>query len=287
MSVIGVAQTTIAISSQFLNLITSYLNQPVIGGNINADNLGSEVLQAATNLASEVTGNYVSGGVRIEPTQYRTEYSADISEQLIVNVTPSPTVGTTGTNGMAVGKYWLTDSIAPRPRSWRITGYLSGDLNTDVLGSAITMLGAIPISSYSSGSPGVVNNIIGYGQAALEVRNILISSLTAKQKYLETLFYSRLPFFFKTRDNETITNAVMSELTISRTPQAQNKLGIQVVIHELNILTVSANISSPYAGQKINVGAEPMTNISVGNASSAVTSNREHTSLLGPVFNSP
>ncbi len=285
MGVIGVAQTTIAVSSQFLNLITSYLNQPVIGGNINADNLGNEVLQAATNLASEVTGNYVSGGVRIEPTQYRTEYSADISEQLIVNVTPSPTVGTTDTNGMAVGKYWLTDSIAPRPRSWRITGYLSGDLNTDVLGSAITMLGAIPLSS--SGSPGIVNNIIGYGQAALEVRNILISSLIAKQKYLETLFYSRLPFFFKTRDNETITNAVMSELTISRTPQAQNKLGIQVVIHELNILTVSANISSPYAGQKINVGADTMSNTSVGNTSSAVTSNQEHTSLLGPVFNSP
>lgn len=284
MNVIGAAQTTIAVSSQFLNLITSYLNQPVIGGNINADNLGSEVLQAAANLASEVTGNYVSGGVRIEPTQYRTEYSADISEQLIVNVTPSPTVGTTDTNGMAVGKYWLTDSIAPRPRSWRITGYLSGDLNTDVLGSAITMLGAIPLSS--SGSPGIVNNIIGYGQAALEVRNILISSLIAKQKYLETLFYSRLPFFFKTRDNETITNAVMSELTISRTPQAQNKLGIQVVIHELNILTVSANISSPYAGQKINVGGEPMTNISLGNTSSAVTSNQTNTSLLGPVATS-
>ncbi len=285
MGVIGVAQTTFAISSQFLNLITSYLNQPVIGGNINADNLGSEVLQAAANLASEVTGNYVSGGVRIEPTQYRTEYSADISEQLIVNVTPSPTVGTTDTNGMAVGKYWLTDSIAPRPRSWRITGYLSGDLNTDVLGSAITMLGAIPLSS--SGSPGIVNSIIGYGQAALEVRNILISSLIAKQKYLETLFYSRLPFFFKTRDNETITNAVMSELTISRTPQAQNKLGIQVVIHELNILTVSANISSPYAGQQINVGADTMSNTSVGVTSNAVTSNQEHTSLLGPVFNSP
>ena len=285
MNVIGAAQTTIAVSSQFLNLITSYLNQPVIGGNINADNLGSEVLQAAANLASEVTGNYVSGGVRIEPTQYRTEYSADISEQLIVNVNPSPTVGTTDTNGMAVGKYWLTDSIAPRPRSWRITGYLSGDLNTDVLGSAITMLGAIPLSS--SGSPGIVNNIIGYGQAALEVRNILISSLIAKQKYLETLFYSRLPFFFKTRDNETITNAVMSELTISRTPQAQNKLGIQVVIHELNILTVSANISSPYAGQKINVGADTTSNTSVGVTSNAVTPNRKNTSLLGPVSTSP
>ena len=79
----------------------------------------------------------------------------------------------------------------------------------------------------------------------------------------------------------------MSELTISRTPQAQNKLGIQVVIHELNILTVSANISSPYAGQKINVGADTMSNTSVGNTSSAVTSNQTHTSLLGPVFNSP
>jgi len=216
MSVIGAAQTTIAVSSQFLNLITSYLNQPVIGGAINANNLGSEALQAAANLASEVTGNYVSGGVRIEPTQYRTEYSADVSEQLIVNVTPSPTVGTTGTNGTAVGKYWLTDSIAPRPRSWRITGYLSGDLNTDVLGSAITMLGAAPPSSNSSGTPGVFNSIVGLGQAALEVRNIFMPSLIAKQKYLETLFYSRLPFFFKTRDNETITNAVMSELTISR-----------------------------------------------------------------------
>jgi hypothetical protein len=243
---IGVAQTSISISAQLLVLINSYLSQPVIGGMP-----ATYLAQATSNLASEVTGNYSSGGVRIEATQYKVEYSSDISEQLIVNVT----------NGT---KSYLTDSIAPRPRSWRITGYISGDLSTDVLANAANMLNSFYPYAAVSTSLGALQLASNLSHIKTESSSSFMPSLLAKQRYLTDLFFSRQPFLFKTRDNETISNAVMSEMSIERTPAAQNKLGIQVVIHELNMLTAFYDLSIPTAAQSNNLGADSGGQVSLG-----------------------
>ena len=125
----------------------------------------------------------------------------------------------------------MSDNIAARPRQWRITGYIPGDVLSDVLGA----LGAI------GGATGVYTPYFSAGlAAAAAITNLIAPQLVAKQKYLERLFYGRSVFQFKTRDNETVANAVMSELMIERTAEAQNKLGIQVVIRELNILQAMA-----------------------------------------------
>jgi hypothetical protein len=214
---IGVVQQAISISSQLAQLVNSYLCMPVIGG------VGNSTALAALDLVQDAAagyGGYVAGGVRIEPLSYRNEYEAEVSEQLVVNV-----------NG---GREYLTDNIAARPRSWRIGGYIPGDLVTDILGMVGFVGGALTAF-------GVPNGLSSLGAIQTEVSSLFMPSLKAKQKYLEWLFYSGQPFQFKTRDNEIVPNAVMSQLYIEKKAESQNKLNIEVVIREINMLSVSVN----------------------------------------------
>ena len=245
--------TTISIPAQLGVLINSYLSEPVIGGINPGQGIMGAAQQALLNVASDITTNYYAGGVRIEPTSYRTEYTAEISEQLLVNVQG--------------GKQYLADSIAPHPRVWRIAGYIPGDSVTDILGAVSAIAGTM------GGQAGIVIwATLGLATTMTEITNLFMPSLTAKQKYLESLFYSRQTFNFKTRTNEVIKNAVMSELMIERTPEAQNKLGVQVVIREINVLTSisSSNVTqacTALGGQNYNT--DP---ISCGATSSSAVS---------------
>ena len=217
---IGVVQQAISISSQLKQLIQSYLCMPVIGGTGTANSL------ALANLTADATASYagyVAGGVRIEPLSYRTEYEAEVSEQLVVNV-----------NG---GREYLTDNVAARPRSWRISGYIPGDLITDVLG----MVGAVNGALTGIQGPNILSLAAGLGAIQSEVSALFMPSLNTKQKYLEWLFYSGQPFQFKTRENAIIPNAVMSQLYIEKKAESQNKLNIEVVIHEINMLSIDVN----------------------------------------------
>jgi hypothetical protein len=217
---VGVVQQAIAISSQLNQLIQSYLCMPVIGGTGTANSL------ALANLTADATASYagyVAGGVRIEPLSYRTEYAAEVSEQLVVNV-----------NG---GREYLTDNVAARPRSWRISGYIPGDLITDVLG----MVGAVNGALTGIQGPNILSLAAGLGAIQSEVSALFMPSLNTKQRYLEWLFYSGQPFQFKTRENAIIPNAVMSQLYIEKKAESQNKLNIEVVIHEINMLSINVN----------------------------------------------
>ena len=214
---IGVVSTSINIGVQLANLINSFKCRPVIGGTyLPASTTASQLSQL---LASDLTGVYSAGGVLIEPTEYRIEYQAEVSEQLLVNVQA-------GTG--QIGKVFLTDNIAARPRQWRISGYIPGALSSEILAFAATIAGTIsPVGALLVG--GSIGN-------AVEVISTFMPSLVQKQKYLESLFYGNTTFQFKTRDGEVIQNAVMPELTIERKAESQNKLNVSVVIKEINIL---------------------------------------------------
>jgi len=215
----GVIQTAITMGAQLQVLIQSYLSMPV--------------LQASLLQTSLVPSVWTAGGVRIEPLTYRTEYSADISEQLLINI-----------NG---GKEFLTDNIAARPRTWKITGYIPGSLISDVLSQAASVDGSVV--------PQVLNPLLGQLTMATDMFNAFMPSLKERQKYLEALFYGRQTFQFKTRDNEYIQNAVMSSLIIERKAESQNKLNIDVTIREINILssTSLSSASVPVSGSSSNV----------------------------------
>ena len=214
---IGVVQQAISISSQLAQLVNSYLCMPVIGG------IGNAASLALANLAADAAsgyGSYTAGGVRIEPLTYREEYQADVSEQLVINI-----------NG---GKDYLTDNVAARPRTWRISGYIPGDLITDVLGMTGLVNGALT----GIQGPNILALAAGLGAIQSEVSSLFMPSLKAKKDYIHKLFYNQHPFQFKTRENEIILNAVMSQCIIERKPESQNKLNIEVVIHEINMLTI-------------------------------------------------
>jgi hypothetical protein len=228
----GVAQTSLTLGVQLQVLINSYLSMPV--------------LKASSTAINVVPTVWTAGGVRIEPISYRTEYSAEISEQLLVNV-----------NG---GKDFLTDNIAARPRTWKITGYVPSDLIPDVLRQAANVGGSVvPQLAGITVPMSLSTEISGF-----------LPSLKTRQKYLESLFFGRTTFEFKTRDNEYIHNAVMSSLMIERKPEAQNKLYIDVSIKEINILssTILSSSSTPSSGTRgntdpNNLGSASSTKVSV------------------------
>jgi hypothetical protein len=234
-NVIGVAQTTLSIGAQLNVLIRSYLAMPVL----------------KITDSTVIPDVWTAGGVRIEPIEYSTEYVADVSEQLLVNV-----------NG---GKNFLSDNIAPRPRSWHITGYIPSDLVPDVLAQAAKSLGGVV--------PGI-GLAAGYLGVATEIANYLMPSLKSRQSYLEGIFYSRKVFQFKTRDNEVVNNAVISNMTIDRKAESQNKLGIKLVVREIKILTATSigadTISSPSGGIANDADAISAGSTSATSASSPV-----------------
>ena len=224
---LGVVSTSINIGMQLANLINSFKCRPVIGGTyLPASTTASQLSQL---LASDLTGIYSAGGVLIEPTEYRIEYQAEVSEQLLVNVQA-------GTG--QIGKVFLTDNIAAHPRQWRISGYIPGALSSEIIAYAATIAGTIsPLGAT------LLNGSLG---GAIESISTFMPSLVMKQKYLESLFYGNTTFQFKTRDGEVIQNAVMPELMIERKAESQNKLNVSVVIKEINILFASsvANLAS-------------------------------------------
>ena len=241
-TVVGIAQTTLSIGAQLNVLIRSYLAMPVL----------------KSTDPTVIPDVWTAGGVRIEPIEYSTEYVADVSEQLLVNV-----------NG---GKNFLSDNIAPRPRSWHITGYIPSDLVPDVLAQAAKSLGGVvPGIGLAAGYIGVVTELV----------NVLMPSLKVRQQYLEKMFYSRQVFQFKTRDNEVINTAVISNMTIDKKAESQNKLGIKLVVREIKILNATSigadSISSPAGGISNDADA-----ISSGSTSS-VTSSSPVGGQFGPL----
>ena len=231
-TVVGVAQTALTLGVQLQVLINSYLSMPV-----------HKASKTALNVVPTV---WTAGGVRIEPISYRTEYSAEISEQLLVNV-----------NG---GKDFLTDNIAARPRTWKITGYIPSDIIPDVLRQA---------ASVGGNSVPQVGNLVNTAMGLSSEISGFLPSLKTRQKYLESLFFGRTTFEFKTRDNEYIHNAVMSSLMIERKPDAQNKLYIDVSIKEINILssTTLSSASVPNSGTANNLDSNNLGSSSTSKVS--------------------
>jgi hypothetical protein len=127
--------------------------------------------------------------------------------------------------------------------------------------AAKSLGGVVPGIGFTAGFIGVATELI----------NALMPSLKARQQYLENMFYSRQVFQFKTRDNEVVNTAVISNMTIDKKAESQNKLGIKLVVREIQILPAVSigadSISSPPGGIANDADA-----ISSGSTSSVISS---------------
>lgn len=153
------------------------------------------------------------GFIPIHPDSFVTKRAAEISTQLIV----SQGIG---------GKEFITDNIAPGPRTWDLKGYISG----------------IPF---------------------VELSNWFMPSLMAQKLVIDTWYTSRRPVPFRTTDGEILT-VLIREYSFIEEPENMNTVRIEVSLQEINYLTMISNVvsgtakgsmlSNPAVGKAIGLG---------------------------------
>ena len=153
------------------------------------------------------------GFIPIHTDSFVTKRAAEISTQLIV----SQGIG---------GKEFITDNIAPGPRTWDLKGYISG----------------IPF---------------------IELSNWFMPSLMAQKLVIDTWYTSRKPVPFRTTDGEILT-VLIRECSFIEEPENMNTVRIEVSLQEINYLTMISNVvsgtakgsmlSNPAVGKAIGLG---------------------------------
>jgi hypothetical protein len=128
-------------------------------------------------------------GVTIEAESYKESLSADVSTNLVM--------------ALPEGKDFTTDNIAPRPRTWQITGYIA------------------PISEPSCLSP------------------LIQPSLRIQKAKIEKAFFSRALVPFVTQDHEETLMVTIPSCTFDRRGDVMNRIPISLTIQEIKKLNVS------------------------------------------------
>lgn len=168
--------------------IKGFLSKPVIGG----EPTGSKDSKLVQNIA----GKRLTGGITIEPEIYREIDRADVSSQMILST--------------AGNKRYVSDNVCPQPRTWHITGYISGEI--------------------------------------YEVSALFIPSLKKKKDKLRKLYLNREITWFKTRECELV-NVVIESIEFEPRADVANKLPLTITLKEVEILTVGVFNPSP-AGEE-------------------------------------
>lgn len=167
------------------NIIKTYRSTPVLGG-VEGSNKVVNAIFGSTNLGT---------GVPIKAETYEEHAPSDVSQQMIM-----------ASDGL---KKWVSDNVAPQPRSWDITGYLTTTLLTTVLGTGF-------LASF------YINNL---KNKLLAMRN------------------TRKPVKFKTVDNDIVDVAIVT-LDFGPTAEAGNALPVTLKLQEVPYLTVSVTTES-------------------------------------------
>jgi hypothetical protein len=151
---------------------------------------GSTVSGVVGNLVAEMSRMFTLPMIGI------ISINADRYEQVGRNDTPeSLVIAEMMKEGGGSPKKYITDNTAPRPRQWRIHGFIDS---------------IIP---------------------ALENGMFVKPSLQMQKQYLENVRKARSPFSFKTTDNEYV-DALIESITFLETPRNQNKIEVDIGVKE-------------------------------------------------------
>ncbi len=156
---------------------------------------------AALQIVQQYISNPVIAGVGIECTQYEETADDDVSQQMIVNV--------------GGGKTYESDNIAPRPRSWSITGYIYSQYN--IPGTQVVIPSPLELSSLSP---------------------VLQPSLQLAVNKLRSARLSRQLVDFKTKNNEEFLKVGIVSLRLAADPSVTNKVPISITVREVPILNL-------------------------------------------------
>ena len=197
-------------------VIKAFRSTVVIGGKPAVGVSGSGVV---ANLINSAIGNALVGGVTIYAQTYKETADSDVSTQLMMAKENT--------------KQWVSDNIAPRPRTWQISGYIT------------TISGIEPVGIFS------------------------YTLLTKKRQLLE-MRNSREVLNMKTMDNE-IVNVAIVELSFDHEGQTMNGIPVTLKLQEMLVVSVSSvdptfDAASPVAGStdgtEVDAGAASSTALS-------------------------
>ena len=181
-------------STQALNLIKNYLSNPRISPDKAGGGLGYPIPDPLNTVV-------------ILGASYHEIGDDDISYQLIVNETEG-------------GKAWVSDNIAPKPRTWELTGYIGPSQGMAVLN--------------------VVNGLV-MGELATP---LLQSDLAKSKKLLQQMRTSRQMLVFTLPNGEEIVWVGIKHLDFEKQPLVQNQIPVTMTLQEIPILQ-SFSTTSP------------------------------------------
>jgi len=215
-----------------ISFIKGFLSKPTIGG----EPSGSKDSKIVQNL----TGKRLSGGITIDAESYRETDRAEVSSQMILST--------------AGNKKFVSDNVSPTPRTWTISGYISGEI--------------------------------------YEISALFIPSLKKKKAKLRKLYLNREITWFKTRECDLV-NVVIESLEFEPRPEVSNKLPLTIVLKEVDILTVdvdtSRNVTPEMLDAQEGILSKPPAGTEAGLPAS--TGPAPYTSfngdVVGPIVGSP
>lgn len=198
------------------SVIKSFRSTVVIGGKPAVGVAGTGVI---ADLINSAVGNALVGGVTIYAQTYKESAPSDISTNLMMAKENT--------------KQWVSDNVAPRPRTWQISGYIT------------TVQGVEPVGIFSY-------------------------TLLTKKRQLLDIRNSREVVYMKTMDNE-IVNVAIAELDFDREGQTMNAIPVTIKLQEMLVVSVSSDglvfdAASPLAGSldgtEVDSGAASSTALS-------------------------
>jgi len=222
-------------SVQALNLIKNYIANPRISPDAKNGDLGIPVPDT-TKMVVILGASFHEIG------------DDDISSQLVVSQGGAPGVQSYS------GKLWISDNIAPKPRTWELSGYIG------------------PTPGYA-----VLNVFNGLAVGEL-ASPLLQADLNRSKQNLRDMRTSREMLCFQTPNGEELIWVGIKHLDFEKQPLTQNQIPVTMTLQEIPILAfLGGSLGTPMG--MTNPAADPIMQ-GVSSAISVIN----FSSIIGGLF---
>lgn len=185
-------------------------------------------------------GSQIYTGIRLENAKYTVNAQSAVSQQVLISINAD---GTTN-------KQYITDNVAPGPRTWTIGGWIS---STD-----------IQIATFTSTA----------------IRGI-DSTIRQQVKALWDFFYTRQLARFRDKDGYLWPYVAIESMELDADPLTTNKVPISITLREVNTLALDASgtTTTAISNDPVNVYTPPQD---LGQMYNVLVTNQE--TILSGIF---
>jgi len=188
----GSALSAVAALNQFNSVPTLYLGQTTT----------QQITIPGTN-GQNVPSSTLPSSIRIENSAYKVGAQSAVSTQVLVSIATDKSGNTTS------AKQFITDNVAPGPRTWTISGWISSNSPVSLLFNAPQTVG-------------------------------LDTSIRNQEKALWDFFYNRSIGQFKDKNGQLFPYVVIESVDFDADALTQNALPISLTLKQINILQIDS-----------------------------------------------